>query len=74
MAERAKYRKEIKIRVGDVLDRGIQAYKTLHNVPSDSEAVVRMATLYLFGTIGSLPANLVDVSAEVAQAGITEDT
>jgi hypothetical protein len=74
MAERARYRREIKIRVDDVLGEGIQAYKTLNGIASDSEAVTRIARLFLFGTVGSLPANLLAVSAEVAKAGITEDT
>lgn len=71
MARRAQFRTEIKTRVDDSLYAGIQAYKTLNGLDNDSEAVARILKLFLFGTVGTLPANLLAVSVELAQAGVT---
>jgi hypothetical protein len=73
MARRAQYRTEIRTRLDDRLYEGIQAYKTLNRLASDSEALNRIVDLFLFGTVGSLPANLITVSAEVSQMETTED-
>ena len=68
---RAVYRTEVKTRLEDPLYEGLQAYKTLNNVSNDSEAVARILKLYLFGTVGTLPANLLAVSVSLAQEGVT---
>jgi hypothetical protein len=66
---RAAFRNEIKTRVEDPVYEGMQAYKALHGIDSDSAAVARILKLFLFGTVGTLPANLVAVSVAAAQNG-----
>lgn len=66
---RAAYRNEIKTRVEDPVYEGMQAYKALHGIDSDSAAVARILKLFLFGTVGTLPANLIGVSVSTAQNG-----
>jgi hypothetical protein len=71
MTQRAKYRTEVKTRLEDPVYEGLQAYKALNGINNDSEAVARVLKLFLFGTVGTLPANLLAVSVELAQAGVT---
>lgn len=69
MSVRAAFRNEVKTRVEDPVYDGIQAYKNLHGIDSDSAAVARILKLFLFGTVGTLPINLVGVSSMPAQNG-----
>jgi hypothetical protein len=71
MTRRARYRIEVKSRLEEDLYAGLQAYKTLNNTGTDSETVARILRLFLFGTVGTLPASLVDVSSKLGQEGIT---
>ncbi|CDY76137.1 hypothetical protein BGLT_05210 [Caballeronia glathei] len=69
MSRRAEFRNEVKTRLEDPVYEGMQAYKALYGIDSDSAALARITKLFLFGTVGTLPANLLGVSADVAQNG-----
>jgi hypothetical protein len=71
MTRRARYRIEVKSRLEEDLYAGLQAYKALNNMSTDSETVARILRLFLFGTVGTLPASLVAVSSHLGQEGIT---
>ncbi|HEV2594152.1 MAG TPA: hypothetical protein VGU01_02995 [Sphingomicrobium sp.] len=66
---RAVYRNEVKTRLEDPVYEGMQAFKALNGIDTDSAALARITKLFLFGTVGTLPANLVGVSAVPARAG-----
>lgn len=67
MSRRAEFRNEVKTRLEDPVYDGLQAFKGLNGIDSDSAALARIAKLFLFGTVGTLPANLLGVSAASAQ-------
>jgi hypothetical protein len=69
MSRRAEFRNEVKTRLEDPVYEGLQAYKALHGIDHDSAALARIAKLFLFGTIGTLPANLLSVSVASSQVG-----
>ena len=69
MSRRTEYRNEVKTRLSDRAYEGMQAFKALHGIESDSAALSRITDLMLFGTVGNLPANLIDRSAGAAQNG-----
>lgn len=69
MSRRAEYRNEVKTRLSDRTYEGMQAFKALHGIESDSAALARIADLTLFGTVGNLPVNLIDRSTNAAQNG-----
>jgi hypothetical protein len=69
MSRRGEYRNEVKTRLPDRTYDGLQAFKALHGIESDSAALCRLADLQLFGTVGNLPANLLERSAVSAQLG-----
>jgi hypothetical protein len=66
---RAAFRNEVKTRLEDPVYEGMQAYKALYGIDSDSAALARITKLFLFGTVGTLPANLVERSAASSQYG-----
>ncbi|CAG9256169.1 hypothetical protein [Paraburkholderia caribensis] len=70
MRRRVQYRNEVKTRLPDRVYSGLQAFKRLQGIESDSAALCRLAELQLFGTVGNLPVNLMDVSAEVGRGGM----
>ncbi|MDR5756996.1 hypothetical protein [Caballeronia sp. LZ035] len=49
----------------------MQTFKALNGIDSDSAALARITKLFLFGTVGTLPANLIGVSAEASHVGST---
>lgn len=63
MRRRASFRNEVKTRLPDRTYCGLQAFKRLHGIESDSAALCRLADLQLFGTVGNLPSNLMEISA-----------
>lgn len=67
---RSSYRNEVKTRLPDRTYCGLQAFKKLHGIESDSAALCRLADLQLFGTVGNLPSNLMEISAEMAHDGM----
>ncbi|NVI06377.1 hypothetical protein [Paraburkholderia youngii] len=69
MSRRTEYRNEVKTRLSDRTYDGMQAFKALQGIESDSAAMARMADLFLFGTVGNLPSNLIDRSANPAHSG-----
>ncbi|MGN6589341.1 MAG: hypothetical protein ACTHKE_03515 [Sphingomicrobium sp.] len=69
MSRRTEARNEVKTRLSDREYEGMQAFKALHGIESDSAALARITSLLLFGTVGNLPANLIDRSASAAQFG-----
>lgn len=69
MSRRTEYRNEVKTRLSDRTYEGMQAFKLLHGIESDSAALSRIADLTLFGTVGNLPSNLLDRSANAAHVG-----
>jgi len=69
MSRRTEYRNEVKTRMKDRTYVGMQAWKTLHGIDSDSAALDRIAELFLFGTVGNLPSNLLECSSDMAQFG-----
>ncbi|VBB10653.1 MULTISPECIES: hypothetical protein [Burkholderia cepacia complex] len=66
---RAEYRNEVKTRLRDVAYEALQTWKALHGIDSDSAALARLTELMLFGAVGTLPAQLVAVSADMGQIG-----
>lgn len=64
---RAKYRNEMRTRVSDEIFTAVQHFKTLTGIDSDSAAVSRLLELQLFGVVGTLPAPLNDVRANLRQ-------
>ncbi|AYJ74325.1 hypothetical protein phiE131_059 [Burkholderia phage phiE131] len=66
---RAEYRNEVKTRLRDPAYEALQTWKALHGIDSDSAALARLAELMLFGVVGTLPAQLVTVSAEAGHTG-----
>ncbi|MEX3555808.1 MAG: hypothetical protein VB131_04140 [Burkholderia gladioli] len=66
---RAEYRNEVKTRLRDAAYEALQTWKALHGIDSDSAALARLTELMLFGAVGTLPAQLVAVSAEMGQIG-----
>ncbi|MDR5797220.1 hypothetical protein QCE49_27875 [Caballeronia sp. LZ008] len=69
MSRRAEFRNEVKTRLEDPVYEGMQAFKALYGIDSDSAALARIAKLFLFGTVGTLPANLLGVSVASPQVG-----
>ncbi|MFM0435930.1 hypothetical protein PQQ84_05675 [Paraburkholderia strydomiana] len=69
MSRRTEYRNEVKTRLSDRTYDGMQAFKALHGIESDSAALSRMADLLLFGTVGNLPSNLIDRSVNSSRNG-----
>lgn len=69
MSRRTEARNEVKTRLSDREYEGMQAFKALHGIESDSAALARITSLLLFGTVGNLPANLIDRSAGAARLG-----
>ncbi|CFL83507.1 hypothetical protein [Burkholderia pseudomallei] len=69
MKSRAEFRNEVKTRLRDRVYDALQFYKQLHGIDSDSAALNRIAEVALFGVVGTLPTQLVPVSAEPSQAG-----
>lgn len=70
MSRRTEYRNEVKTRLPDRAYDGMQAFKALYGIDSDSAALARIAELFLFGTVGNLPANLLARSADSARDGM----
>ncbi|WP_176048176.1 hypothetical protein [Burkholderia sp. BCC1644] len=66
---RAEYRNEVKTRLRDPAYEALQTWKALHGIDSDSAALARLTELMLFGAVGTLPAQLVAVSADLGQIG-----
>jgi hypothetical protein len=66
---RAVYRNEVKTRLEDPVYEGMQAFKALNGIDTDSAALARITKLFLFGTVGTLPSNLVGVSAVPSRTG-----
>jgi hypothetical protein len=66
---RAAYRNEVKTRLEDPVYEGMQAFKALNGIDTDSAALARITKLFLFGTVGTLPANLMDRNAASARSG-----
>ncbi|MFX1675177.1 hypothetical protein PWR63_23505 [Paraburkholderia sp. A2WS-5] len=69
MSRRTEYRNEVKTRLSDRAYEGMQAFKALHGIESDSAALARITDLLLFGTVGNLPVNLIERSANTSQNG-----
>ncbi|MCA7976781.1 hypothetical protein LGM57_10660 [Burkholderia cepacia] len=64
MKPRAEYKNEVKTRLRDRVYDALQIYKQLHGIDSDSAALNRVVEVALFGAVGTLPAQLVGVSAD----------
>ena len=69
MSRRTEYRNEVKTRLSDRAYQGLQAFKALQGIGSDSAALARITEILLFGTIGNLPLNLIECSAGTDQDG-----
>ncbi|RKE35257.1 hypothetical protein B0G76_1318 [Paraburkholderia sp. BL23I1N1] len=69
MRRRAQFRNEVKTRLSDRIYSGLQQFKALQGIDSDSAAMSRLLELQLFGTVGTLPPNLTNFSAEAAHYG-----
>lgn len=70
MRRRAHFRNEVKTRLPDRVYCGLQAFKRLQGIESDSAALCRLAELQLFGTVGNLPVDLTGVSADMGRHGM----
>ncbi|MCA8075358.1 hypothetical protein [Burkholderia cepacia] len=64
MKPRAEYKNEVKTRLRDRVYDALQIYKQVHGIDSDSAALNRVVEVALFGAVGTLPAQLVGVSAD----------
>ncbi|CAE6811122.1 hypothetical protein R69746_05624 [Paraburkholderia aspalathi] len=69
MSRRTEYRNEVKIRLDDRTYEGLLAWKALNGIDYASTAGGRAIQLFLFGTVGNLPANLLDRSSAEARFG-----
>jgi hypothetical protein len=69
MSRRTEYRNEVKTRVDDQTYEGLRAFMALNGIDHDSVGVARALRLFLFGSVGTLPANLLDRSAALARFG-----
>ncbi|WP_175760655.1 hypothetical protein [Burkholderia anthina] len=69
MSKRAEYKNEVKTRLDDEEYDAMLTFKALFGIDSDSAAMKRIVRLYLLGVVGTLPARLVGVSADVGQIG-----
>ena len=69
MSRRTEYRNEVKTRLSDRAYEGLQAFRALYGIGSDSAAMARITELLLFGMVGNLPANLTERIAGSAQKG-----
>ncbi|WP_131753569.1 hypothetical protein [Burkholderia vietnamiensis] len=69
MSKRAEYKNEVKTRLTDEEYDAKQTFKALHGIDSDAAALARITRLLLLGVVGTLPARLVGVSADVGQIG-----
>lgn len=72
MSRRTEYRNEVKTRVDDQTYDGLKAFMVLNGIDHDSVGVARVLKLFLFGSVGSFPANLLDRSAALSQYGTKE--
>ena len=69
MKRRAEFRNEVKTRLTDEEYGAMQTFKALHGIESDSAALARITRLLLLGVVGTLPADLTGVSADLGQGG-----
>ncbi|AYY96928.1 hypothetical protein EGY19_05325 [Burkholderia multivorans] len=66
---RAEYKNEVKTRLTDEEYDAMQTFKALHGIESDSAALARITRLLLLGVVGTLPQQLVAVSADAGRIG-----
>lgn len=69
MSRRTEYRNEIKIRIDDHTYDGLRAFMALNGIDYESTGAARALSLFLFGSVGTLPANLLDRSSSAARFG-----
>ncbi len=69
MSRRAEFRNEVKTRLRDRVYDALQVYKELNGIDSDSAALNRVVEVALLGVVGTLPAKLVGISADLGQVG-----
>ncbi|WP_081067344.1 hypothetical protein [Burkholderia cepacia] len=69
MSKRAEYKNEVKTRLPDHVYEALAAFRALHGISSESLATARALELFLFGAVGTLPAQLIGVSAGAGQTG-----
>jgi len=72
MSRRTEYRNEVKTRMDDRTYDGLKAFMALNGIDHDSVGVARALALFLFGTVGNLPKNLLSGSAAEARFGTQE--
>jgi len=63
------FRNELKTRVTDPVYDGVQQYMQTNRCASEARAISELLELALFGTVGSVPQNLLDNSHGMAQSG-----
>jgi hypothetical protein len=63
---------EVKTRLDDDTYEGLLAYMALNGIEHVSGALERVTRLFLFGTVGTLPKNLVSVASQESVMGIAE--
>ena len=66
---RTEFRNELKTRVTDPTYDGVQQYMAANRCASEARAISELLELALFGTVGSVPSNLVHSSHEMSQSG-----
>jgi hypothetical protein len=69
MSRRTEYRNEIKIRIDDRTYDGLRAFMALNGIDYESVGASRALSLFLFGSVGTLPANLLDSSSTATRFG-----
>lgn len=66
---RTEYRNEMKTRVPDRVWEGVQRFREENRIESESRAISQLLELALFGTVGTVPMTLADISPEMGQSG-----
>lgn len=65
---KSAFRNEMKARVPDAVYEGVKAFQLENQIDSESRAISRLLEIALFGTVGTVPAALVDGRHEMAHS------
>jgi hypothetical protein len=66
---KTEFRNELKTRVTDPVYDGVQQYIAANRCSSEARAISELLELALFGTVGSVPHDLINNSHGLAQSG-----
>lgn len=66
---RTEFRNELKTRVPDPVYDGVKVLQAENGIDSESRAISKLLEIALFGTVGTMPIDLIHSSHELAQSG-----